>query len=429
MKIGGRYTAILAAALMSFAASAQDKPAGQTAPPPPTASQPAPLPVVEDPIEAFTKGRLMLNLRPRVEWVDQDTKTDDALAFTNRTLLGWQTASWKGFSGVAQLIDVANFNGSYNEGPAASAQYPTIADPDNTDLNQIYLDYAGLPDTRIRLGKQSLKLDNVRFVGNVEFRQVMQVFSGVLLENKSLPGVELELRAFRPHQEHLRAAAPDRHRPVPGRVDLAAGERAGGLRVLPGPTQYRTRRPASRTTPTASWACAPTARWPLGGVKLLYTGELAQQDAYAGGDSRIDASYSRIGAGVGFGKSFVRLDYDRLGSNGGVYGFQTPLGTNHLFQGWADQFLTTPAQGIRDVYLSAGTTVGDVQLYTEVHDFRSDFGSIHYGSEVDFGATYAFMKQLTGKFEFAVFQEADQLAGTARKPDTSKVWFTLIYQF
>ena len=66
-----------------------------------------------------------------------------------------------------------------------------IADPDNTDVNQLYLDYAGWPDTVVRAGRQSIKLDNVRFIGNVEFRQVMQVFNGVTVENNSLPNTRL----------------------------------------------------------------------------------------------------------------------------------------------------------------------------------------------------------------------------------------------
>ena len=40
------------------------------------------------------------------------------------------------------------------------------------------------------------------------------------------------------------------------------------------------------------------------------------------------------------------------GDNGsGNRAFQTPLATKHAFQGWADQFLTTPADGIEDAYL------------------------------------------------------------------------------
>lgn len=381
-----------------------------------------------DPLEAFAKGRLLLNLRPRVEWVDQDGKTENATAFTNRTLLGWQTRAWKGLSATVQLIDVANFNDSFNEGPAASPRYPTIADPDNTDLNQIHLDYTGLPETRIRVGKQSVKLDNVRFVGNVEFRQVMQVFNGAMIENRSLPNVELDYAHF------------DRIKNVFARqrqTDIDLLRAAWTWRpdnILVGFAYFQDQPDTGQATGFANNSnriagVRANGAWPMGTMKLLYTAELARQDSYAGGDGRIDASYSRIGAGAGFGKSFVRIDYDRLGSNAGAYGFQTPLGTNHLFQGWADLFLTTPAQGIRDVYLTAGTVLWDVQFLTEVHDFRSDFGSIRYGSEVDLGASRAFTKQLTGKVEFAYFQESDRLAGTARKPDTTKIWVTLVYQW
>jgi hypothetical protein len=385
-------------------------------------------PAAADPLEAVTKGRLLLNLRPRVEWVDQEGKTSNALAFTNRTLLGWQTAPWKGFSAVVQMIDVANFNGSFNEGPAASPVYPTVADPDNTDLNQIYLDYTGLPDTRVRIGKQSVKLDNVRFVGNVEFRQVMQVLSGAMVENRSLPNVELDYAHF----DRIKNVFAQQRQTD---IDLV---RAAWTwqpdNILVGFAYFQDQPDTGQATGFSNNSnriagVRANGVWPVGTMKVLYTAELARQDSYAGGDGRIDASYSRIGAGVGFGKSYVRVDYDRLGSNAGVYGFQTPLGTNHLFQGWADLFLTTPAQGIRDVYLSAGTTLWDVQLITEVHDFRSDFGSIHYGSEVDVGASHVFTKQLTGKVEFAYFQESDRLAGTARKPDTSKIWVTLNYQW
>jgi hypothetical protein len=151
------------------------------------------------------------------------------------------------------------------------------------------------------------------------------------------------------------------------------------------------------------------------------------QDDYAGGDDRIDADYWRLGGGAQWAATFVRLDHDHLGSNGGLYGFQTPLGTNHLFQGWTDLFLTTPAQGIRDTYVTAGTDVKGVKLYTEVHDFRSDVGSIRYGWEVDLRAAYAFNKQFTGQVEYAYFREDDQLAGAARKPDTTRLWLTLIF--
>jgi hypothetical protein len=91
--------------------------------------------------------------------------------------------------------------------------------------------------------------------------------------------------------------------------------------------------------------------------KLLYTGEYAKQNDYAGGDARIDAYYLRLGVGGQLGDFALRVDRELLSSNDGLYAFQTPLGTNHLFQGWADQFLTTPRQGIRDTFLSASAKI------------------------------------------------------------------------
>src|SRR3546814_15260492 len=42
-------------------------------------------------------------------------------------------------------------------------------------------------------------------------------------------------------------------------------------------------------------------------------------------------------------------NYEVLGSDAGVFAFQTPLATLHKFQGWADLFLTTPSAGVRDL--------------------------------------------------------------------------------
>lgn len=78
---------------------------------------------------------------------------------------------------TAQTIDISpadhqRFNDDL--ALAASSRFPTIPDPHNTDINQLFFDYTGLPRTLVRLGKQSIKFISVCFVGNAEFRQVMQ---------------------------------------------------------------------------------------------------------------------------------------------------------------------------------------------------------------------------------------------------------------
>lgn len=380
--------------------------------------------------EAATGGKLLLNLRPRYEHVEQDGRQYDANALTLRTLLGWQTGTYRGFGATAQLIDVGRANDNYNDTKNGRTQFPVVADPDNTDINQIYLDYTGLSDTRLRLGKQSIKLDNVRFVGNVEFRQIMQLFTGITVENKSLPGTTL----FGAHLERLKNIFGDQ-KEVTIELLNAAYQWSPGNNLV-GYGYFHDQAVTASATGFADSSnqilgLRADGAYPLNDkLKLLYTAEYAVQSDYADGDPRIEADYIRGGAGLSWAAFFARVDYEVLSSKDGVYGFQTPLGTNHLFQGWADQFLTTPPQGIRDTYLTVGGSIMKAKWLAEYHDFESDFGSINYGQEIDFGVTYPLRKGLVGKVEYASFREDDVLTPVAaRKRDTDKLWLTLIYNF
>ncbi len=61
--------------------------------------------------------------------------------------------------------------------------------------------------------------------------------------------------------------------------------------------------------------------------------------------------------------------------------FKTPLGTNHGFNGWADQFLTAPPAGLRDVYGILSGTVAGVKVDLVFHDFQADTGGDDYGTK------------------------------------------------
>ena len=54
------------------------------------------------------------------------------------------------------------------------AQYPVVADPDGSDLNQLYLEYAPDDAVRMRFGRQRILLDDQRFVGGVGWAVHMQ---------------------------------------------------------------------------------------------------------------------------------------------------------------------------------------------------------------------------------------------------------------
>ena len=386
----------------------------------------------ESPLEAVTGGKLLLNLRPRYEYVDLATKPENAKAFTLRSLVGWETKPYKGIGITVQAINVAHITDDFNDDPTknAASRYPLVADPDDTDFNQVYLDYTGLPNTRFRLGKQSIKLDNVRFMGNVEFRQVMQVFNGITVENKSIPNTEIYVA----HLERVKSIFGLQRQ---AKIEILHG----AYKFTPNDTliayAYFQDDPklagaAANVTDLSNRVIGIRADGghPFGEkFKLLYTAEYAKQNAYADGDDKIDADYLRMGIGPKWGDWFVRIDYEKLASNNGDYAFQTPLGTNHLFQGWADHFLTTPRQGIKDTFLTAGGKIGKATLIVEYHRYKSDTGGINFGDELDFSVAYPFTKQLSGKIEYAGFQEKDILAGAARKPDLTKIWVTLVFNF
>ena len=133
-----------------------------------------------------------------------------------------------------------------------------------------------------------------------------------------------------------------------------------------------------------------------------------------------------MGIGGQWHDVYLRVDREVLGSNEGLYAFQFPLATNHPFQGWADQFLTTPRQGIRDVYLSGGAKIEKAQLLAEYHRFEADFGSINFGKEFDFAVSYPLMSKLLGKIEYAAYQAGDAASG---KVDLTRVWVTFVFNY
>ncbi len=381
--------------------------------------------------DALSSGSPILNLRPRYENVDQSDKPETAEALTMRTLAGWQTGSWYGLSARAELIWVSRVIDRYNDTLNGKTQYPVIADPDNLDVNQLYLDYGGIDNTLMRGGRQSIVLDKARFIGNVQFRQVMQVFNGVTAENTSLPNTRLYAGYLgRVKTITTRQFATDTIL-LNGRYSFNPyNELVGYGYFQDQPNAIAAslfRGVAPTDTSNQIIGIRGNGAVPLGAEwSLLYTGEFATQADYAGGDRRIDADYLRAGGGAKWGDAQLRIDYEVLGSNDGAYAFQTPLGTNHLYQGWADQFLATPPDGIRDTYVTAMTKVKKATLHAAFHSFKADFGSLDFGNETDLAVTYPFSKRLAGKIEYADYRAGDFASG---KVDVRKVWLTLLFNY
>lgn len=439
-------------------------------------------------LEAIQQGKPMTSFRLRYENVDQEgyqstaataPKLKTGEAWTLRSLIGWQTAPFKNFSFGVQLTDVHEFNDNFNDRrdnvpEPGKVAYPNIVDPGYTDINQLYVDWTGIKNTKLRLGRQQLNLDNVRFIGDIGFRQNMQVFDGISVLNKSIPDTEIFAAHFdkvRQITTKLRDGNIDiinaKYKISPTEsligygyfIDVANlgqnGQPAGGPNaasyVVSGGNGLGASQDSVKTATTD--ASSKTFGLRLDGArkisedwKVLYTAEYAKQDDYRGGSSLIDAHYFKLGGGAGYGTWSLRLDHEKLSSNGGKYAFQTPLGTNHLFQGWADVFLATPRQGMQDTFVTLSGSIQKAKLYAEYHVFHSDkdfetlgstavnrrFGD-KYGTEFDASVLYPFTDKITGKIEYANFNESDvygaSLRGAARKGDKEMFWITGMYTF
>jgi len=99
--------------------------------------------------------------------------------------------------------------------------------------------------------------------------------------------------------------------------------------------------------------------------------------------------------------------------------------------GFADQRDSRRHAGVDPAAALRARRAGRRQGSSQYHWFKSDFGNISYGQEFDIGLGNAlrWVKGLSAKAEYADFNEGAVLAGAARKPNTRKIWLTLIYDF
>jgi len=121
----------------------------------------------------------------------------------------------------------------------------------------------------------------------------------------------------------------------------------------------------------------------------------------------------------------LKFDYELFTGNGSN-SFITPLATAHAYQGWADRFLVTPADGIEDWYFTAGIAALGFNLAVIYHDLSSDNLSYDYGTEIDLQATRALNKHLTVGLKYANYDGDTNASNVARNgalaKDVSKFW-------
>ncbi len=328
----------------------------------------------------------MLAVRLRYESVSQDNPLQDADAVTARIRFGGEFKTG-GLALLAEGEGTVALVDDYNDTlPGNGVEpYSVVADPENIELNRLQLAYKK-GGSGLTVGRQRTILDNARFVGNVGWRDNEQTFDAVRGEAKVGP-LKLDAAYAISQRTIFGTDSPNEH--FDGDfvlLNAGADLKAVRLSAFAYLVDYDMRLAFSSKT----FGASASVSFPVGpGISINGAASFAAQSDMGGNPTPYDAEYYNLEAGVSVAGFSLKGGYEELGSDGGVASFQTPLATLHAFNGWADVFLTTPPEGLRDYYVSAGYSLSSVpglpalKLGATYHKFEADIGSADFGEEFD----------------------------------------------
>ncbi|NRB37147.1 MAG: alginate export family protein [Pseudomonadales bacterium] len=364
----------------------------------------------DDFYEAVSGGKATLDARMRYESADVDNPKDTAMALTLRTRLGYKTAELAKTTAFVEMDDVRVVAGmgDYNPYPAdKNHQYNVIADPEMTELNQAYLSFKPVEGLEVIAGRQRLIIDNARFIGNVGWRQHEQTFDALTAKYKL---GRLDLIAT--YSGRQNTVLGDHQKTKDIFTHLAYS--FDGIGKVSG-FYYGLDNDAGDTLDTLGIRFVGQAK--LGeSSQLLYSAEFATQSNETTA-SKNDADYMLLELGYGMDNWSLSAGYELLGSDHGEYGFTSKYGTNHAFNGWADKFLSTPDDGLEDLYIKAVVKAVGMKFVVMAHDFSANDSGKDLGSEIDFLAVKPFAKKYNVGFKYAGYSEGD-----VAMADTTKFW-------
>lgn len=370
----------------------------------------------------------LVDLRLRSETVDQDGFAREAEAVTLRARAGVSATSGALSALVEAQGTIALIDRSF-DGLEGIPTGPLVADPENVALYRAQLQYK-TQTFAATAGRQRIALDDERFVGAIGFRQNGQTFDAVRIEWSGVPRLKADISyAWSVRTIWGVDGTGARQRAVSGDNLFANISYATPLGTVTGFAYLVDQDEAAVSgyrLSSQSYGIRVAGVRSVGKLKLSYQASYARQsdwrrnpNDYSAGHYLVDAALERNGIRAGIG-------YEVLGADKGapLTSFQTPLGTNFKFQGWADKFLTTPPNGVRDLYGSIGygaKAIGPakgVMLQATYHRFEADRLGLHYGDELNLLASARF-GPTAASIRFADYQAKGFAA------DTRKLWLQL----
>ncbi|NOY70521.1 MAG: alginate export family protein [Deltaproteobacteria bacterium] len=384
---------------------------------------------------ALKEGTPSLTLRFSYEYSDVDDPAGHkpANALTLRTRLGYRTGEFFHTKAFVQFHDMANPIDQYRWPGGGDAKYDVVGDPDGTRVQQVYLDVNLPAATTLRMGRQEIKLDDVRLIGAIDWRQNGQSFNAVSLKSRAISDLTLYASFINRVQTiFLTDVKLDGLILLNAKYTGLADQNISTFCYL---LDTRDKTPTARDSATYGLRVK-------GKINVLnYDFTYAHQGDYKDGEDHngnmfnafLGAKLELINFGAGYSYISGRSNNSRP--------FDTLFSTAHKFNGWADTFINTNGgtldNGLQDIYVQAGTRVMGVTCKAVYHyfDTTEDFGGFDsaYGDEIDLLLVKKIGANLKVLAKYAYYNEknnsgtlASNLAGGF---DEQVFWTRVIYSF
>ncbi|WP_371194781.1 alginate export family protein [Glaciecola sp. SC05] len=372
--------------------------------------------------DALSSGSVFADFRLRYEGVSQDNILEDANALTFRTRLGYTSGDLDGWSFTVEMEDnrIALGVGDYTVGPSGfnPGIYSVIADPEFTELDQGFVQYKKDGFTA-KIGRQVIAFDTHRFVGHVGWRQDRQTFDAASFIYAPNKDVKVQY-SYLDQRNRIFGEDAD----IDAKDHLLNASYQTELGKLVG-YAYLLETDIETSNALDTYGLSFNGSQDFDGIKLIYGIEYAKQSSKTDLVD-FDADYLFTEFGATFSGVTAKVGYEVLGSDDGNYGFSTPLATLHKFNGWSDQFLSTPILGLIDTSVTlTGSAFGGKWLAV-YHDFQADDGNDvldDYGTEINL----QYVTKFAENYEVAV-KYADY-SSDGFNTDTEKLWVWVSTKF
>jgi len=382
--------------------------------------------------DALTAGQVSASLRYRYANIEQAGFAQDAAASTYQIMFGYESGELAGFSFMGQVRHVGALSSErYNSTTNGLVQYPVEADPEATEVDQLFLRYNGIPNLSVTLGRRKLSWGNQRFVSALGWRQNNRSFDGIVVESTPVNGL-----AFRyAYSQNVNRAFTDES-PV-GNFDgdfhlfngIYSGLEGSTLTGYAYVNDFDDAFALGLSSQT--FGANFTTSHAFDNATVGLTLEFANQSDYGNHPSSYDANYYRVEPSLSAYGFTVKAGYEVLEGDGSN-SFKTPFALLHAYNGWADQFLATPGQGLEDTYGSVSYRFGahgtpelfdGITATVAYHEFQAENISMDYGTEWDASLIIPINEHFSTGFKYADYQS------DGFKVDTTKAWWFVTIRY